>query len=218
MHTAGRLNVHVPMLKRSPILCNLANAGRSFWPCKPLPRLPPSRAVHGVLLFHGEGVLQSAPVLCNRNLARACLFPSSNGVEALLCSLRQDAVAAALQRLIQNATAIREAVDLTGAPLPPAALAVSFHASGSSAHARSFSTAAAAACRMTCLLRSLYAPSPLRLGDASAKGWWRGDPTGASIAIDDRFEVWESGYISIPFDFQARVSAGQLYVITARRT
>ena len=26
--------------------------------------------------------------------------------------------------------------------------------------------------------------------------------TGASLAIDDRYEVWESGYISIPFDFQ----------------
>lgn len=25
---------------------------------------------------------------------------------------------------------------------------------------------------------------------------------GASLAIDDRYEVWESGYISIPFDFQ----------------
>jgi hypothetical protein len=25
---------------------------------------------------------------------------------------------------------------------------------------------------------------------------------GASIAIDDRFEVWDSGYISVPFDFE----------------
>lgn len=28
---------------------------------------------------------------------------------------------------------------------------------------------------------------------------------GASIAIDDRFEVWDSGYISVPFDFEVSV-------------
>ena len=27
-------------------------------------------------------------------------------------------------------------------------------------------------------------------------------PAGASIAIDDCYELWESGFISIPFDFQ----------------
>jgi hypothetical protein len=26
---------------------------------------------------------------------------------------------------------------------------------------------------------------------------------GVTLAIDDRFEVWDSGYISIPYDFQA---------------
>ncbi len=31
---------------------------------------------------------------------------------------------------------------------------------------------------------------------------------GASIAIDDCYELWESGFISIPFDFQARARAG----------
>ena len=29
-------------------------------------------------------------------------------------------------------------------------------------------------------------------------------PAGASIAIDDCYELWESGFISIPFDFQVR--------------
>lgn len=30
-------------------------------------------------------------------------------------------------------------------------------------------------------------------------------PAGASIAIDDCYELWESGFISIPFDFQVRM-------------
>lgn len=34
------------------------------------------------------------------------------------------------------------------------------------------------------------------------------NPTGASLAIDDCYELWESGFISIPFSFQVSSAQG----------
>lgn len=39
------------------------------------------------------------------------------------------------------------------------------------------------------------------------------DLSGASIAIDDCYELWDSGFISIPYDFQARWrSSGFIFI------
>lgn len=93
-------------------------------------------------------------------------------------------MAAAARRLIDHAPEIRGAVDLTGGSL---------------------------ASRALCLRWGRWQPLTRQAGGACwgsrcvwelSLRYYRVCRAGASIAIDDRFEVWDTGYISVPFDFE----------------
>jgi len=95
-------------------------------------------------------------------------------------------VEAALKRFIDHAIDIRSAVDLTGASRTTAA-----------------PNPLARRCLAGCAVSGVLAARLRSTLQSFGHGYLR-PCAGASIAIDDRFEIWDSGYISVPFNFQVR--------------
>ena len=98
-------------------------------------------------------------------------------------SLDSSRATQALQRLLDNADTISNIVDLAGVPIHPAQ--TDFWGSGEAA-------AGVGAPSLLCVVRLLLIMP------------------GASIAIDDCYELWESGFVSIPYNFELRELQPQL--------